>query len=90
MVQRIKKYLDGKTIWSKILITILAKKEIKTLKLSSPPNHSITQRIQGLSDPPLSSTNKISMASSSTKDLIEGSYLAWFLMLGGEIMEAMT
>jgi hypothetical protein len=30
------------------------------------------------------------MASSSTKDLIKGSYLTCFLMLGGEIMEAMT
>jgi hypothetical protein len=30
------------------------------------------------------------MASSSTRDLIEGSYLILFLMLGGEIMEAMT
>ncbi len=30
------------------------------------------------------------MASSSTRDLIEGSHLTCFLMLGGEIMEAMT
>jgi len=30
------------------------------------------------------------MAFSSTKDLTEGSYLTCFLMLGGEIMEAMT
>jgi hypothetical protein len=30
------------------------------------------------------------MASSSTRNLIEGSYLTRFLMLGGEIMEAMT
>jgi hypothetical protein len=30
------------------------------------------------------------MASPSTKDIIEGSYLTCFLMLGGEIMEAIT
>jgi hypothetical protein len=30
------------------------------------------------------------MASSSTKDLTKRSYLTCFLMLGGEIMEAMT
>jgi hypothetical protein len=30
------------------------------------------------------------MASSSTKDLTKGSYLTCFVMLGGEIMEAMT
>jgi hypothetical protein len=30
------------------------------------------------------------MAPSSTRDLIKGSYLTCFLMLGDEIMEAMT
>jgi hypothetical protein len=30
------------------------------------------------------------MASTSTRDLTEGSYLTYFLMLGGEIMETMT
>jgi hypothetical protein len=30
------------------------------------------------------------MASSSTRDLTKGSYLTCFLMLGGEIIEAMT
>jgi hypothetical protein len=30
------------------------------------------------------------MASSSTRDLTKGSYLTCFLMLGGEIMKAMT
>jgi hypothetical protein len=39
MVQGIKRSLDGKIIYSKILITIVAKREIKAMKLSSPPNH---------------------------------------------------
>jgi hypothetical protein len=42
MVQGIKRSLDGKIIWSKILITIVAKKEIKALKLMSSPNDRIT------------------------------------------------
>ncbi len=43
MVQGIKRSLDGETIWSKILITIATKKEIKEMKLNFAPNHTITQ-----------------------------------------------
>jgi hypothetical protein len=42
MVQGINRVLDGETIWSRILFTIVAKREIKTLKLSSSPNDKIT------------------------------------------------
>jgi hypothetical protein len=59
MVQGINRVLDGETIWSRIIITIVAKREIKALKLSSSPNDKITQRNQGLNDPPPSSTNRI-------------------------------
>jgi len=41
MVQGIKRSLDGEIIWNRILIIIVAKREIKALK-SSPPNHRIT------------------------------------------------
>jgi hypothetical protein len=41
MVKGITRSLDGEIIWNKILITTVAKKEIKTMKLSSPSNHNV-------------------------------------------------
>jgi hypothetical protein len=43
MVQGTGKSLDGKTIWSKILITIVAKREINEMKLNFAPNHRIIE-----------------------------------------------
>jgi hypothetical protein len=57
MLEGIKRILDGEIIRSKILITTISKREIIAMKLSSPSNHRITLKIQGLNDPPSNSTS---------------------------------
>jgi hypothetical protein len=74
------------------LITIVAKREIKALKLSSSPNDKMHREFKDLMIHRQFNKHDLPhlMASSSTRNLIEGPYLTCFLMLGGEIMEVMT